>query len=48
MTALIYFRCFASDAVAVQWDCSPIDHVARRQGGHRGGVLVVVLVVVGV
>ena len=21
----------------LQWDCSPIDHVAQRQGGHRGG-----------
>lgn len=26
----------------LQWDCSPIDHVAQRQGGHRGGVVAVV------
>ena len=26
----------------LQWDCSPIDHVAERQGGHRGGEVVVV------
>ena len=26
----------------LQWDCSPIDHVAERQGGHHGGVVVVV------
>ena len=33
----------------LQWDCSPIDHVAQRQGGHRGGegVVLVVVVVVG-
>ena len=31
----------------LQWDCSPIDHVAERQGGHRGGEVVVVVVVVG-
>ena len=30
----------------LQWDCSPIDHVAQRQGGHRGEVVVVVVVVV--
>ena len=29
----------------LQWDCSPIDHVAERQGGHRGGEVVVVVVV---
>ena len=28
----------------LQWDCSPIDHVAERQGGHRGGEVVVVVV----
>ena len=31
----------------LQWDCSPIDHVAQWQGGHRAGEVVVVVVVVG-